>query len=104
MQTQKQKKKRSVTLMTRGFGGEKKPKKRKAQHIEGGAGAGEEEGREEEGEVRQLQGDPLKGKIREALPDEYLHRASRWYTSLSSKRPQVGSGSNRPRVATATDE
>jgi hypothetical protein len=41
---------------------------------------GEEEGGEEQAvdEERELQKDPLKGKIRESLPDEYLQRVMKW--------------------------
>ena len=41
---------------------------------------GEEEGGEEQAvdEEQELQKDPLKGKIRESLPDEYLQRVMKW--------------------------
>ena len=53
--------------------------KRKAPRVEQQEhGEGEGEGEEEEPAERELQKDPLKGKIREALPDEYLTRVMRW--------------------------
>ena len=58
-------------------------KKRNTGAHAGGVGAGHEDeaAGEDEGEGEQqaaTQKDPLRGKIREALPDEYLTRVMRW--------------------------
>ena len=66
MMTQRAKKRKSVTIMRRGL-----PEKRSAPTRE-----------KQDEPQREMQDDPLKGKIREALPAEYLHRASRWYCKL----------------------
>lgn len=49
--------------------------KRQAPH---GAQQENEQEEDEEPAERERQKDPLKGKIREALPDEYLTRVMRW--------------------------
>lgn len=78
IQTQKAKKRRTVTIMKRGLSSiEKEEKKKKRQRS--GSGASDLHEEDEEEAERALQEDPLKGKIREAMPEEYLIRAARWY-------------------------
>ena len=59
--------------MKRGLSSDEKKKKRQR------SGSGASDLHDEEQAERVLQEDPLKGKIREALPDEYLIRVSKWY-------------------------
>ena len=72
IQVAKRKKAQTVGLQ-KGLPSSKRKAPRDAQQENG-----EGEGEEEEPAERELQKDPLKGKIREALPDEYLTRVMRW--------------------------
>ena len=74
LMTQKKKKRKTVSIMTRGLpGSESQKKQQRADDKE------EEAAQDGVEKSRRLQQDPLRGKIRDAMPEEYLHRASKWY-------------------------
>ena len=74
LMTQKKKKRKTVSIMTRGLpGSESQKKQQRADDKE------EEAAQDGVEKSRRLQQDPLRGKIRDAMPEEYLLRASKWY-------------------------
>lgn len=84
----KKKKQKTVQVLKKGLGvggvgGQAPSAQRKKARVNGIAAAaaaaeGEEEAEDEEEAERPTQKDPLRGKIREALSEEYLERVMRW--------------------------
>ena len=76
---QTQKRKRNVSVGQQGQPTKKKKKNGTQQAAEGGV--------EDEDDL--LQRDPLRGKVREPLPDEYLQRVMRWYVRSVLEPPTL---------------